>query len=147
MHTYLPMSPISVGSNSALLRFIGSVVTCRYSQQAIIIIIMNLIIKMGERQMVTRQGYGMGSGWCNRMCPVDMGHSLVALFPSPCRLRTVRCMDLGQVTDLLSQAHTCLWEREGLLLSYRGLRLFSDRLIEDGDRWRSKHHIEARPHV
>jgi hypothetical protein len=81
MHTYLPMSPISAGSSSALLRFIGSVVTCHYSQQTIIIIIiMNLIIKMGERQMVTEQEYGMGSGWCNRLCPTHMGHSLVALF-------------------------------------------------------------------
>jgi hypothetical protein len=43
-----------------------------------------------------------------------------------CRLRTVRCMDLGQVTDLLSRAHTCLGEREDLLLSCHGLRLFPD---------------------
>jgi hypothetical protein len=53
----------------------------------------------------------------------------------------------GQVTDLLSWAHTCLWEREGLLLSCHGLRLFSDRLIGGGDRWRSKHHFEAGPQV
>jgi hypothetical protein len=56
-------------------------------------------------------------------------------------------MDPGQVTDLLSRAHTCLWEREGLLLSCHGLRLFSDRLIGGGDRWRSKHRIEAWPQV
>jgi hypothetical protein len=60
----------------------------------IIIIIMNLIIKMGERKMVTGQGHGMGIGGCNRLCPAAMGHSLVALFFCPCRLRTVRCMDL-----------------------------------------------------
>jgi hypothetical protein len=64
-----------------------------------------------------------------------------------CWLRTVRCMDPGQVTDLLSRAHTCLWEREGLLLSCHGLWLFSDRLIGGGDRWRSKHHFEAGPQV
>jgi hypothetical protein len=29
-------------------------------------------------------------------------------------------MDPSQVTDLLSQEHICLWEREGLLLSCRG---------------------------
>jgi hypothetical protein len=46
-------------------------------------------------------------------------------------------MDPGQVIDLLSRAHTCLWEREGLLLSCHGLRLFLDRLIGGGDRWRS----------
>jgi 3-polyprenyl-4-hydroxybenzoate decarboxylase len=71
----------------------------------------------------------MGIGGCNKLCPVAMGHNWVALFLCPCQLRTVRCMDLGQVTDLLSRAHTCLWEREGLLLSCHRLRLFSDRLI------------------
>jgi hypothetical protein len=30
--------------------------------------------------MVTRQGYGMDIGGCNRLCPVATGHSLVALF-------------------------------------------------------------------
>ena len=42
-------------------------------------------------------------------------------------------MDGSQVTELLSLAHTCLWEQEDSLLSYRGFRLFSDRLIGDGD--------------
>jgi hypothetical protein len=37
-------------------------------------------------------------------------------------------MDPSQVTDLLSRAHTCLWEREGLLLSYHGLRGLSTTL-------------------
>ena len=30
--------------------------------------------------MVIGQGYGMGIGGCNRLCPVAMGHGLVALF-------------------------------------------------------------------
>jgi hypothetical protein len=30
--------------------------------------------------MVTRQGYGIGNGGCNRLCPVATGLSLVALF-------------------------------------------------------------------
>jgi hypothetical protein len=34
-----------------------------------------------------------------------------------------------------------------LLLSCHGLGLFSDRPIGGGDRWRSKHHIEAEPQV
>jgi hypothetical protein len=55
-------------------------------------------------------------------------------FPCPCRLRIIRCMDPGQVTDLLSRAYTCLWKRKGLLLSCHGLRLFSDQLIGGGDR-------------
>jgi hypothetical protein len=66
--------------------------------------------------MVTGQRYGMGIGGCNKLCPAATGHSWVALFPCPCQLRIVRCMDPGQVIDLLSRAHTCLWEREDLLL-------------------------------
>jgi hypothetical protein len=54
-------------------------VTCRYSQQ-VIIIIMNLIIKMGERKMLTGQGYGTGIGGCNKLCPVATRHGLVASF-------------------------------------------------------------------
>jgi hypothetical protein len=30
--------------------------------------------------MVTGQGFGMGIGGCNRLCPAATGHSLVALF-------------------------------------------------------------------
>jgi hypothetical protein len=30
--------------------------------------------------MVTGQGYGLGIGECNRLCPAATGHSLVALF-------------------------------------------------------------------
>jgi hypothetical protein len=85
----------------------------------------------------------MGIGECNRLCPAAMGHSLVALFSCVCRLSTVRCMDSGQVTDLLSRAHIWLWEREGLLLSCHGLWLFPDRLIGGEDRWRFNHRIEA----
>jgi hypothetical protein len=103
--------------------------------------------KMMEKKMVTGQGYGTSIGGCNRLCPAATGQSLVALFSYPCRLRTVRCLDPGQVTDLLSRAHTYLWEREDLLLSCHGLRLFPDRLIGGGDRWRSKHHFEAGPQV
>jgi hypothetical protein len=44
-------------------------------------------------------------------------------------------MDPSQVIDLLSWAHTCLWEWEGLLLSFHGLQLFLDWLIRSGDRW------------
>jgi hypothetical protein len=97
--------------------------------------------------MVIGQGLGMGIGESNKLCPAATGHNWVALFPCPCQLRTVSFMDPGQVTDLLSRAHTCLWERESLLLSCHGHRLFSDRLIGGGDRWRSKHRIEAGPQV
>jgi hypothetical protein len=36
--------------------------------------------KMMERKMVTEQGCGMDIDGCNRLYPVDTGHSLVALF-------------------------------------------------------------------
>jgi hypothetical protein len=47
------------------------------------------------------------------MCPayVDWGPSVAA--------------DGSQITD----THTCLWEREDLLLSCHGFRLFSDQLL------------------
>jgi hypothetical protein len=51
--------------------------------------------------MVTGQGCGMGFGGCSKLCPAATGHNWVALFPCPCQLRTVRCMDPGQVKDLL----------------------------------------------
>jgi hypothetical protein len=87
--------------------------------------------------MATGQGCDMGIGGCSKLCPAATGHNWVAIFPYSCQLRIVRCMDPGQVTDLLSRAHTCLREREGLLLSCHRLRLFPDRLIGGGDRWRS----------
>ena len=36
--------------------------------------------KNDERKMETGQGYGMGIGWCNELCPAAMGLSLVTLF-------------------------------------------------------------------
>jgi hypothetical protein len=56
-------------------------------------------------------------------------------------------VDSSQVIDLLSRAHTCLWKREGLLLTCHGFWLFPDRLIGGEGRWRSKHHIEVGPQV
>jgi hypothetical protein len=53
----------------------------------------------------------------------------------------------GQVTDILSRAHTGSWEREDLLLSCLGFWLFLDRLLEVGFRWRPKHRTEAGPAV
>jgi hypothetical protein len=97
--------------------------------------------------MVTGQGYGRGIGGCNRLCPTATGHSLVALFFLSVSIKDRSLQDPGQVTDLLSRAHTCLRERKDLLLSCYRLRLFPDRLIRGGDRWRSKHLIEAEPQV
>jgi hypothetical protein len=36
--------------------------------------------KIMEEKIVTRQGYGMCIGGCNRLCPAVTGYSLVALF-------------------------------------------------------------------
>ena len=38
------------------------------------------IYKMVERKIVTGQGYGLGIGGCERLCPTATGHSLVTLF-------------------------------------------------------------------
>jgi hypothetical protein len=46
-----------------------------------------------------------------------------------CQLKTVRCMDPGQVTDLLFRTYTCLWGREDLFLSCHGFRLFLNRFL------------------
>ena len=35
---------------------------------------------MMKEKMETGQGYGMGIGGCNRLCPTANGHSLVTLF-------------------------------------------------------------------
>jgi hypothetical protein len=42
--------------------------------------------------MVTGQGWGMGIGGCNKLCPAVTGRSWVTLFPCPYQLRTVRCI-------------------------------------------------------
>ena len=36
--------------------------------------------KNNERKMETGQGYGMGCGGCDELCPVAMGLSFVTLF-------------------------------------------------------------------
>ena len=68
--------------------------------------------------------------------------SLYLQFQCPGR-RSHRGGSASQVIDLLSWAHTCLWEGEGSLRSCRGFWLFLDRLIGRGERWRSKHHTET----
>jgi hypothetical protein len=81
-------------------------------------------------------GFGFGLGWATErdldcICPayVDWGPSVA--------------VDGSQVTDLLCWAHICLWERKDLLLSCHGFRLFPDRLLGVGIRWRSKHHTKT----
>jgi hypothetical protein len=65
---------------------------------------------------------GLGLGWtiergsgCICLACVDWGPSIA--------------VDGSQVTELLSWAHTCLWEREKLLLSCHEFWLFLDRRL------------------
>jgi hypothetical protein len=79
----------------------------------------------------------------------QQSRALVALFRL-CQLRTVRCMDPSQVTDLLSRAYTCLWGREDLFLSCHEFWLFLDRLFRVVIYIRLrmyKHHTEVGPTV
>jgi hypothetical protein len=130
----------------ALLRFIGSVGNLSLLTTG------DYYYHKSQNKMVERKWWpGRDMVWVlvgvTGCVPWPRGIAWLHCFPCPCQLRTVRCMDPGQVIDLLSWAHTCLSEREGLLLSYHELQLFLDRLIGGGNRWRSKHHIEARAQV
>jgi hypothetical protein len=86
-------------------------------------------------------------GWMDLDLVGQQSRALVAYVP----LMSIKDRSLhwipGQVTDILSRAHTCLWEQEDLLLSCHGFWLFSDRLLGVGFWWRSKHHTEPRPAV
>jgi hypothetical protein len=46
--------------------------------------------------MVTGQGYGMGISGCSKLSPAATGLSLVAWFPCPCQLGTIRAVDGSQ---------------------------------------------------
>jgi hypothetical protein len=59
-------------------------------------------------------------GGCTSCIPWPWDLAWLHCFPCPCRLRTVLTMDGSQVTDLLSWAHTYVWEREGSLLFIMG---------------------------
>ena len=88
--------------------------------------------KWCKGKRVTGQGYGLGIGGCKRLCHRGRGRGMAWLhcFPYLCQLRTGHCIRYrGQVTDLLSQAHTWVWALGRLvpLLSWIR-RLFLDRL-------------------
>jgi hypothetical protein len=83
---------------------------------------------------------GLGLGWATERDSGCICSTCVNWGPSV-------AMDTNQVIDLLSWAHTCLWEREDLLLSCHGFRLFSDWLLWWIVGYRSKHYTEAGPQV
>ena len=60
---------------------------------------------------------------------VDAGHSLVTLFSLSMSIKDWSLYKPSrQVTDLLSQAHTCVWALGRLVALLSRIRLFSDRL-------------------
>ena len=61
------------------------------------------------------------------------GHSLVTLFSYLCRLRTGVALDVRQVTDLLSRAHTWVWAQGRLVALLSWVPAFLDQLIGGGD--------------
>ena len=72
------MSPTSTGVSSCLLRIFGSV-----SNLPLLTISDYYIYshdKMMKGKMETGQGYGMGIGGCDELCPVATELSLVILF-------------------------------------------------------------------
>ena len=89
--------------------------------------------KMVERKMVIGQGYGWVLVGVKGCVTRPTGHSSVTFFPCPCRLRTGRCIrHRGQVTDLLSRAHTWVWAHGRLVALLSRIWLFSDRLMGRG---------------
>ena len=61
-------------------------------------------------------------------------HSSVTLFPCLYQLRTGHCIrHHGQVTDLLSRAHTWVWAQGRLVALLSRIQLFPDQLIGGGD--------------
>ena len=79
MHRYIyPMSLTSIGSSSCYAYVFSSV-----SNQPLLTIgdYYNYSHdKNDERKMETGQGYGMGYGGCDELCPTAIGLSLVTLF-------------------------------------------------------------------
>ena len=75
---------------------------------------------------------------------VDAGHSLVTLFSLSGRLRTDRCIrHRGQVIDLLSQAHTCVWVLGRLVALLSWVSALSGPTVRVSFWWRrSLHHTK-----
>ena len=124
----LPMSPTSLGRVAAMLRFVGSV--SNLSLLTIRDYYYHFHDKMVKRKMVTGQGYGWVLVGVKGCVLWPTGHSSVTLFPYLCGLRTGRSIrHRGQVTDLLSRAHTWVWAQGRLVALLSWIRLFPDRLM------------------
>jgi hypothetical protein len=148
MHIYIYLWVLLVQDRvTALLRFIGSVSNLSLLTVGGYYYYYNSRDKMMEKKLWPRRYMVWVLVGVVSCVPRPRGIAWLHCFPYLCRLRTIRCIDPDQVTDLLSRTHTRLWKWEGLLLFCHRLRLFLDRLIGGGDRWRSKHQFEAEPQV
>ena len=89
---------------------------------------------MVKREMVTRQGYGLGIRGCKRCVTADAGHSLVTLLSlsGSIKDRPVH-KTLGKSQTYYPEHILGYGHREGLLLSCRGIQLFPDRIFGGGD--------------
>ena len=84
--------------------------------------------------MVTGQGYGWVLVGVRGCVAVDAGMAWLQCFPYLYRLRTGRCIrHRGQVTKLLSRAHTWVWAQGRLVALLSWIQLFPDKLIGGGD--------------
>ena len=92
------------------------------------------MIKTGERKMEIGQGYGLGIGGCKRLYPAATGHSLVTLLSLSVSVKDRPLhWTLGKPQTYYPEHILGYGRREGLLLSCRGFRLFSARLIGGRD--------------
>ena len=138
----LPMSPTSIGRVAAMLRIFGSV------SNLPLLTIGDYYYHSYGKMVNEKWRPGWDMVWVLvgvRCCvPQPMGHSLVTLFSLSVSVKD------QSLHWILVRSHTYYPEhilvygsREGSLLSCREFWLFPDRLIGDGKRWRSKHHIET----
>ena len=103
--------------------------------------------KNNERKIKTGQGYGMGYGGCDELCPAAMGLAWLHCFLCPYRLSTVYCCgwQSGHRLIILS---TYLLMGAGRLIALLSWVLTLSGPIDWRQRWwRSKHHTESRTQV
>ena len=90
--------------------------------------------KMVKKKMVTGQRYGLGIGGCKRLCPVANRAELVYTFSLSVSVKDRPLHKSRGKSQIYYPEHILGYGcRKGLLLSYRGFRLFLDRLIGGGD--------------
>jgi hypothetical protein len=86
----------------------------------------------------------MGIGGCNRLCPMATGYRLVALFSLSVSIEDCPLLWMVVRSQIYCPEHILMGAANHITLLSWVLALL-DRLIGGGDRWRSKHYIEARP--